>query len=206
MKRNVFLTVALLCVFAAPVFTQTKKNTNASALNAFANAETGKSHGIKRPTEETFGIWNEFDSEKHGFTIVFPSRPSEIWETERRKIASFETETEKAHYGVMRMEFPSLLDQRRLDVLAENLFAGSYDAKTTKLISEKSVCLDGMNGKELIYEEAGKIFFTRFYILQQKMFMLSVSLPKAEYTKNFDYWAMKFLDSFGAKRDAKYIS
>jgi hypothetical protein len=36
------------------------------------------------------------------------------------------------------------------------------------------------------------------------MFMLSVSLPRAEYTKDFDYWAMKFLDSFGAKKETKY--
>lgn len=209
MNKNVFLTVALLCVLAAPVFSQNRKNTTPfQSFSAFAasDAEAGKSTAaaVKRPTEEAFGIWNEYSSEKYGFTIVFPSRPEKVWETSRGKIASFETETEKAHYGVMRMNFPSLLDRRRLDVLAENLFAGSYDAKTTKLISEKGVCLDGMNGKELIYEEAGKIFFTRFYIMEQKMFMLSVSLPKAEYTKDFDYWAMKFLDSFGAKRDAKY--
>ncbi|HEX9960213.1 MAG TPA: hypothetical protein VGB00_04745 [Pyrinomonadaceae bacterium] len=205
MKKNVFAAVALLCVFAAPVFTQTRKNTNVSTMSAFISAETGKSPGIKRPTEEAFGIWNEFSSEKHGFTIVFPSRQSEIRETGAGKIGSFETETEKAHYGVMRMKFPSLLDNRQLDILGESLFAGSYDAKTTKLISEKNVCLDGMAGKELIYEEAGKIFFTRFYIMEQKMFMLSVSLPKTAYTKDFDYWAMKFLDSFGAKRETKYI-
>lgn len=206
MKKNVFPTVALfLCVLSAPVFAQTGKITKPLPFNAFINPEAGKSPTLKRPTEETFGIWNEFSSEKHGFTVVFPSRPEEIWETVQGKIASFETETEKAHYGVMRMKFPPLLDNRQLDILGENLFAGSFDAETTCLISEKTVCLNGMAGKELIYEEAGKIFFTRFYIIQQKMFMLSVSLPRAEYTKDFDYWAMKFLDSFGAKKDSKYV-
>jgi hypothetical protein len=198
------LIALLACSCAAPNFAQTKKNTKSSSVNAFVTAESGKSPELKRPTEETFGIWNEFNSEKHGFRIVFPAKPEEIWETGQDKIASFETETEKAHYGVLRMKFPPLLDHRQLNILRESLFAQSYDAKTTKLISEKNVCLDGMAGKELIYEEAGKIFFTRFYILEQKMFMLSVSLPKTEYTKDFDYWAMKFLDSFGAKKDAKY--
>lgn len=210
MKINVTLSVALLCVLCAPVFAQTGKNTTPlRSINAFAasdnGAEAGKSPALKRASEETFGIWNEFSSEKYGFTIVFPSRPEEIWETGRGKIASFETETEKAHYGVMQMKFPPLLDNRQLDILGESLFAGSYDKETTRLISEKNVCLSGMSGKELVYEEAGKIFFTRFYIVQQKMFMLSVSLPRAQYTKDFDYWAMKFLDSFGAGVSGRHI-
>jgi len=207
MKKNVWLTVAALCVLALPAPAQTKKNTTkyikSSPVSAFNADQASESPEIKRPTEESFGIWNEFNSERHGFTVDFPSRPEEIREIGQGKIASFETETEKAHYGVMRMTFPSLLDRRQLNVLGERLFAESFDAKTTKLISEKNLCLDGMPGKELVYEEAGKMFFTRFYILEQKLFMLSVSLPKAEYTKNFDYWAMKFLDSFGAKKDAK---
>ena len=205
MKKNVFLTVALLCLSVSLVFTQTNKNTKNAPPSAFAANETGKSPGIRRPTEETFGIWNEFNSEKHGFTIVFPSRPDEIREISQGKTASFETETAKAHYGVMRMKFPPLLDNRQLDILGENLFAQSLDAKTTNLISEKKICLDGAAGKELIYEEAGKIFFSRFFILEQKMFMLSVSLPKAEYTKDFDYWAMKFLDSFSARTGGRQI-
>jgi hypothetical protein len=205
MKKNVLPAVALLCVAVAPVFTQTKKNTNPSLVKAFVANEAGKSPKIKRATEETSGIWHEFNSEKLGFTVVFPAKPAEIWENAQGKIASFETETEKAHYGVMRMKFPPLLDPRQRDILAESLFAESLDAETTHLISEKNVCLDGMSGKELIYEEAGKIFFTRFYILEQKMFMLSVSLPRAAYTKDFDYWAMKFLNSFGAKKDAKFV-
>lgn len=209
MRKSVFLLTAAVipCLFAAMVFGQTKTNAKSSSLNAlaaFTAAETRKLPETRRPTEETFGIWNEFNSEKHGFTVVFPAMPSEIWRVEQDKIASFEAETEKAHYGVMRMKFPALLDPRQLDVLAENLFGQSYDAKTTRLISEKNLCLDGVAGKELIYEEAGKIFFTRFFIMEQKMFMLSVSLPRADYTKDFDYWAMKFLDSFGAKHDAGY--
>jgi hypothetical protein len=205
MKKNLLLIALVVYLCVAPNFAQTRKNTNPSFVKAFAAAENGKSPEIKRPTEETFGIWNEFSSEKHGFTVVFPASSAQIWRTEQGKIASFEAETEKAHYGVMRMKFPALLDPRQLDILGESLFAQSYDAKTTRLISEKNVCLDGVSGKELIYEEAGKIFFTRFYIMEQKIFMLSVSLPQAEYTKDFDYWAMKFLDSFGAKRDAGYV-
>ncbi|HEX8735298.1 MAG TPA: hypothetical protein VF721_08260 [Pyrinomonadaceae bacterium] len=206
MKKNLLLIALAVYSSVAPNFAQTKKNTNPSPVSAFAANETGKSPKIKRATEESFGVWNEFSSEKQGFTVVFPAKPEEIWENAQGKFASFETETAKAHYGVMRMKFPPLLDPRQRDILAGNLFAGSFDAEITHLISEKNVCLDGISGKELIYEEAGKIFFTRFYILEQKMFMLSVSLPRAQYTKDFDYWAMKFLDSFGAKKDAKYIS
>jgi hypothetical protein len=205
MKKNVFQMLALLCVLSAPVFAQTGMNTNPLSGNAFVNAEAGKSPSMKRRTEEAFGVWNEFSSEKDGFRIVFPAQPEEIRETVQGKISSFETETEKAHYGVMRMKFPPLLDNRQLDILAGNLFAESYDAQTTRLISEKNVCLNGMAGKQLIYEEAGKIFFARFYIMQQKMFMLSVSLPRAAYTEDFDYWAMKFLDSFGAGIGGRHI-
>ena len=206
MKKNLLLIALLVSSCAAPVFAQTKKNASSlPPVNAFFSIETGKSPEIKRPTEETFGIWNEFHSDDYGFTILFPAKPSQIWETARDKIASFETETEKAHYGVMRMKFPALLDNRQLGILGESLFARGYDRETTRLISEKNVCLEGMPGKELIYEEAGKMFFTRFYIVEQKMFMLSVSLPRAEYTKDFDYWAMKFLDSFGAKKSAKFV-
>lgn len=205
MNKNVLPTVVLLCVFVAPVFTQTKKNTKSLTASAFVAAESRKSPALKRPAEETFGIWNEFGSENLGFTIVFPAKSEEIRETGQGKIAGFETETEKAHYGVLRMKFPPLLDRRQLNILRESLFARGYDAKTTKLISEKNICLDGMAGKELIYEESGKIFFTRFYIMEQDMFMLSVSLPKTQYTVDFDYWAMKFLDSFGARTVGRHI-
>lgn len=207
MKKNVSLTVAFLCVLILPVFGQNKKNPGKydqpAPVKAFADGELGKAPEINRPTEETLGIWNEFNSEDQGFTIDFPSQPEEIRETGQGKIASFEVETGKAHYGVMRMSFPALIDHRQLDILGESLFAESYDENATVLISEKNLCLDGMRGKELVYEEAGKMFFTRFYILEQKLFMLSVSLPKTEYTKDFDRWAMKFLDSFGAKKDVK---
>jgi hypothetical protein len=209
MKKNVSLAVALLCVLISPVFGQTKKNprkySRPAPTRAFAAGNAGKSPEIKRPAEEASGIWNKFDSEKYGFTIDFPAQPEEIQETGRGKIASFETETGRAHYGVMRMSFPPLLDHRQLNLLGESLFADSYDAGTTRLISEENLCLDGMPGKQLVYEEAGKMFFTRFYILGQKLFMLSVSLPKTEYTKDFDCWATKFLDSFGAKKDAKFF-
>lgn len=199
MKRNAFLAAALLCLCAAPAFAQTKKATPAALFNAFFNIEVGKSPLSDRPSEESYGVWNRFSSEKDGFTVIFPSHAEEIWTAEHDKISSFETETAKAHYSVMRMKFPSLLDNRQLNVLGEKLFAETLDAKTTNLISEKNICLDGVTGKELIYEEVGKIFFTRFYILEQKLFMLSVSLPKADYSTEFDYWAMKFLNSFGAR-------
>lgn len=207
MKKNIFLTAALLCVLVAPVLAQTGKHpgkySKPATIRAFVAVEIEKSSGNQRPTEESSGIWNEFNSEEYGFTVVFPSKPAEIRETGLDKIASFETETEKAHYGVMRLTIPSLLDNRQLNILSESIFAESYDARTTRLISEKNLCLDGMPGKELVYEEAEKIFFARFYFLKQKLFMLSVSLPKTEYTKDFDRWARKFLDSFGAKKDVK---
>lgn len=209
MKKNVSLTVVLLCVLILPAWAQTKKNpgkySQPAPVKLFAADEIGKAPEINRPTEETFGIWHEFNSEEHGFTVDFPSQPEEIRETGQGKTASFEAETRKAHYGVLRMSFPALVDHRQLDILGESLFAESYDESTTVLISEKNLCLDGMRGKELVYEEAGRMFFTRFYILEQKLFMLSVSLPKTEYSKDFDRWAMKFLDSFGAKKDVKFF-
>lgn len=196
MKKSVFCCALLLCVTALPSLAQFRVKPE--------TATQFSSIGSQKLPEENSDVWNEFVSEKDGFRVVFPSKPDKVWRDELGKATSFETETARAHYGIMRLNFPSLLNIRQLDVLSESLLKSEdYDEQSTKLISEKNVRLGGMPGKELIFEEAGKVFFLRFYILNQKLFVLSVSLPKSAYTKDFDHWAMKFLDSFGARAESK---
>jgi hypothetical protein len=157
-------------------------------------------------TEEDFRVWNEFKSEKQGFRILFPTKLNGLKEEQKGKFTILETETETARYGLMRMGLPTFLNKDELENLYESIVPTSSENDHTKLISKRDVQLRGRFGKEIVYEEDDNIVFARFYIIDHHFYVLRVSLSKEDYTKGFDQWALKFLDSFGAQTDGKLVT
>ncbi len=54
-------------------------------------------------------------------------------------------------------------------------------------------------GREFVFADKKKIYFQRIYILEGKLYFLSIMLPKKEYTRGFDRWALKFFESFSVE-------
>lgn len=202
MKKIVSSCALILCVFSLTLFAQTKTKKKNPPVKAKVTVKTNLSPDFEKFTEENSNVWREFNSDRYGFWITFPSETDNVSSENIEKFASFQTSTKKAQYGLAVKELLVSLNNSQLEVLFENIIKETED-ETTKLIGKKDVYLNGVLGKELIYEEDNKIVFGRFYILESKLFMLTVSVPKKDYNKNFDKWANKFFDSFGVKANVR---
>jgi hypothetical protein len=205
MQKLIFSVIILICGFSLFASAQVKKGKRKTpSVKAVVTIKTEKMSEIKEPVEEDKDIWNKFYSKKYGFRIEFPAKVKDIFDDERDSFSTYETSTKKASYGLMLKNLPVSLSNKELAEIYETVISEVEDPKKSLTISKRDVYLDGKLGKEIVFEEKGRIVFTRCYILEQKLFMLSVSLQKKEYSNDFEKWVKKFFDSFSI--EAKNIS
>jgi hypothetical protein len=205
MKKVLAVCVFVFCIFSLSTFSQTKTNKQTSKTPSIRAEVTIKGNippEMPKPVEEDAKIWNEFASAKHGFWITFPAPEENVHNDDIDEFASFATSTKKAHYSLAVKNLLVSLNNSQLNDLFDTIVAQTEDDKT-RLIGKKDVYLNGTLGKELVYEENRNIVYGRFYIVESKLFMLSVSVPKKDYNKSFDRWAQKFFDSFGVKVNSR---
>lgn len=149
------------------------------------------------PDEEDKNIWNPYVADKFNFEITFPAKTKDVWDDEIKQVLIFETYTDRALYRLSFKKLPYVsLNNDQLADLYETVLNDKNNPHNVQEISLKDVYLDGILGKEFIYKEDGRMIFTRYYILDRKLFMLMVNLPENKYTKDFDKWAVKFFESF----------
>lgn len=205
MKKLVFPSALILCALFSTHFAQSKKKKTADppTVRAEVTVKIDLPAPTSAPDEDAAGVWNDFVSEKYGFRVTFPAQSKDVFDDETGKIAIFQASTRQAEYGLAVKSLLVSLNNSQLDALYESVINATEDLRTTRLVAKRNVYLDGFLGKEIVYEENGKIVFGRMYILESKLFMLSVSLPKKGYTKDFDRWTLKFFDSFGVRSGAK---
>jgi hypothetical protein len=196
MRKIVFLTV-LFSIFVWQTTAQTRKKKRATLpVKAVVAVKLDEVSQTKLPSEEDTDIWNEYVSEKYNFKIIFPSKSADVWNDEAEKFVTFETGTKKASYQLIVRSLSIVASNSQLDEFYETSFLGIIAAGNIKLISKKNVYMNRKLGKEFVYADKRKIYFQRMYILEGKLFLLSVTLPEKQYTKDFDRWAIKFFDSF----------
>ncbi len=201
MKKIIYLIVLSIVFTLQTISAQTRKNKKKiPTVRAIVTIRSGDAiPPQKRLSEEDENIWNEYASEKYKFRITFPAKPADVINDEHETgetFASFETNTKKAVYRLAIKSLNVNLDNSQLDELYESSFAGNLNSSQVKLISKKNVFLNRKLGKEFIYKENGRIYFQRFFIQEKRLFWLSVNLPEKQYTKDFNVWAMRFLESF----------
>jgi hypothetical protein len=205
MKKNLLLIALIVCSFAVAGFAQTRSRMN----KKIAPVKAGVTVKVKlpaEPSEDDAGIWNDFVSDKYGFRLTFPAAADNVFSDEEESFVHFSASTEKARYALMVKNMLVSLNNSQLDALYESVFVKNQDQETSRLVRAKNVYLNGVLGKELVFEENGNVIFNRVYILESKLFVLTVSLSKKNYAPGFDRWAAKFLDSFGVKTGAKMDS
>ncbi len=196
MKKIVYLT-ALFSALALQMTAQTKKKGKITLpVKAVVTVKLDKFPERKFPSEADADIWNEYVSEKYRFKIIFPSKSTDVWNDETEGFVSFETGTKKASYQLSVKSLSVVASNAQLDEFYEISFGSILADGNVKLISKKNVYLNRKLGKEFVYTDKKKIYFQRLYILEGKLFLLSVTLPEKQYTKDFNRWALKFFDSF----------
>ena len=91
------------------------------------------------------------------------------------------------------------LSNSQLEEVYETSFNDVLAGANVKLISKKNVYLNRRLGREFVFADKRKIYFQRIYILEGRMYFISIMLPKKEYTKDFDKWTLKFFESFSVE-------
>jgi hypothetical protein len=185
---------------------QTKKNKNKPLpIKAVVNIKIDKAREIKLPSEASEDVWNEYASRKYNFNITFPAKPENVRDDEMDKFATFETSTQKATYRLMIKSLSVNLSNSQLDEVYETSFSDVLVGGNVKLISKKNVYLNRKLGREFVFEDKKKVYFQRIYILEGRLYFISVMLLKKEYTKDFDKWALKFFESFSVEAKDTFV-
>lgn len=205
MKKIVY-SVILSFVFALPtVSAQTKKNKKKiPIIRATVTVRAGLPPLPKLHAEEEADIWNEYASKKYKFKITFPAKPSDVFDDDEESaetFAGFQTHTVKALYRLAVKSLNVSLNNSQLDEKYESTFTGTANFSRLKIISKRNIYLNRKLGKEFVYKEKGKVCFLRMFVQERKLFWLTVTLPEREYTKDFDRWAMKFLESLSIETE-----
>jgi hypothetical protein len=205
MKKNLLLIALIVCSFAVAGVAQTKSRKIKKIASVKADV-TVRVEFPPEPSEDDAGIWNDFVSDKYGFRLTFPAGADDVFSDEEESFVHFSASTEKARYALMVKNMLVSLNNSQLDALYESVFVKNQDQETSRLVRAKNVYLNGVLGKELVFEENGNVVFNRVYILESKLFVLTVNLSKKDYAPGFDKWAAKFLDSFGVKSGVRMDS
>jgi len=199
MKKIIYL-IFLSSVFTLQATAQTKRSKRKPLpVKAIVTIKIDKAPEIKLPSEESDGIWNEYASGKYNFNITFPAKSEDVRDDEVEKFATFETSTQKAAYQIIIKSLAVKLNNSQLDELYETTFSSILGDGEVKLVSKKNVYLNRRLGKEFVFADKKKIYFQRIYILEGKLYLLSITLPKKEYTGDFDKWVLKFFESFSVE-------
>jgi hypothetical protein len=202
--RKIIYLFFLFSIFTLPTTAQTRRNKKKPLpVKAVVTIKIDKAPEIKLPSEESQGIWNEYTSAKYNFNITFPAKSEDVRDDEMDKFVTFEASTQKASYGLMVKSLSASLSNSQLDEVYETSFRDILVGGDVKLISKKNVYLNRRLGREFVFADKKKIYFQRIYILEGRLYFLSVMLPKKEYTADFDKWALKFFESFSVEEKDK---
>jgi hypothetical protein len=204
--RKIIYIIFLFSAFTLQIIAQTKKNKNKPLpVKAVVNVKIDKASEIKLPSEASEGVWNEYASRKYNFNITFPAKPENVRDDEMDKFVTFETSTQKAAYRLMIKSLSVNLSNSQLDEVYETSFSDVLIGGNVKLISKKNVYLNRKLGREFVFEDKKKVYFQRIYILEGRLYFISVMLLKKEYTKDFDKWALKFFESFSVEAKDTFV-
>lgn len=198
--RKIIYAIFLSAVFASQASAQAKKNKRRHLpVKAVVTVRAEKAPEIKLPSEESEDIWNEYSSTKYNFNITFPAKSEDVRDDEIENLVTFETNTQKAAYQIIIKSLAAKLTNSQLDELYETSFSDILAGGNVKLIGKKNVYLNRRLGREFVFADERKIYFQRIYILEGRLYLLSITLPEKKYTGNFDKWALKFFESFSVE-------
>jgi hypothetical protein len=198
--RTIIYLIFFLFPFTLQASAQVKKDRKKPLpVKVVVTIKEDKLPEIKFPSEESDEIWNVYVSRKHNFSISFPAKAEDVRLDEMDKFVTFETNTQKAVYRLMIKSLSVNLSNSQLDEVYEASFSDVLVGGNVKLISKKNVYLNRKLGREFVFEDKKKVYFQRIYILEGRLYFVSVTLPKKQYTKDFDKWTLKFFESFAVE-------
>lgn len=205
--KKLITVVSLILLVSISLCAQPRKIKRGNKLPTIRATVIVKGGGIlseAKPRNETDnGIWNQIEFLPHRLKLDFPSTSEEIFDEETsiesEKVWIYTSYTERGKYQLIVRDFPAILDNEGIDEILENTIARVYTDDKLKLRSKRTVYYEGRLGKELEIEDKKTIQVARFYILNNKLFAIYVTVDPKEHRPLMEPWIQKFLNSFEVK-------
>lgn len=187
-----------------------------SASLCFAQSDKPTFKLQSSPVENDTNAWKEFSSTEAGFSILMPGIPeskSLLINPGMINYQSYGLQTASAGYLVTYSDLPvysedPALIKKALDESRESMLTSNVGMK---LLSEKEITINGIPGREWLYEYAGKISRQRTIPVKDRLYHLvlltssdvafSSRIPSAnadDQTEFYKTTAEKFFGSFKA--------
>lgn len=152
------------------------------------------------PIKETDpDVWRTVTFPDHKFSIVLPMRKDDTVEPEEMpNLWSIASETDSATYRVVIRKFKSAHSFESAREMLDDAIATVYDDGDDVNIEPakmRDTPYGGWPGKEISSKGKGRINIFRIYIIDERMYMVSVSVTDEKSWPNIETWARKFLDS-----------
>ena len=204
MRRVLFLTLAFCVVTAMTVDAQTRKGRQRVApkkVNAKVTVDAVPADtSVKLPiTEADAGTWNVFELKEIGLEMMFPVTNQKIQDDTLGRVRSFQATTNNAAYVLAIRDLASPISNQGLETFLNEIIKNTFGERGTKLIDQRNLSYAGRIGKQLTTERNTHRTISRLYVLNGKLFAMSVTLDQKDYDQTFEKWITKFFDSFRVK-------
>jgi len=148
------------------------------------------------PGEDDAGIWNRFELKADGLEIVFPSSRTNIQDDTLGRVHTLQAVTGKATYTLAVRDLGTPISGEGIDTFLNEVVKNTYGERGTKLIDHHDLSYAGRVGKQFTTERNNRRTISRLYVLNGKLFAMSVALDQNDYDQSFERWIAKFFDSF----------
>jgi hypothetical protein len=151
------------------------------------------------PKETDESSWTQFESKENGLAILFPGTADDINDDTTGPVQTFDVSTEKAHYMLAIRDLGGLIDAKDTQAYLDETIDNAFGADERKFLYRRAISYAGRVGREFGHVDRGKRFAARVYVLNGKLFIISVTVKTTGYTPAFDKWINKFFDSFNVR-------
>lgn len=150
------------------------------------------------PNESDERVWTEFESKEDGLTLLFPGRKDDVSDSPVGPVRTFDVSTAKAHFILAIRDVGSFINNKNDGEFLEHTIRNAFGAET-KFLEKKNINYEGREGRQFVLVDNDKRLATRLYLLNGKLFIISVTIKVKDYTPEFNRWIDKFFDSFRVK-------
>ena len=198
-------TVIILVVLAGALLSygQTKRPKRTGKLPVLRESVTVKGNLPPKATplnEADPGVWRRFDFAEHRLSLQFPAAPGDKFENEVPDLGgvwTYSADTKRATYRLIVRDLPTLMNDDAIAETLDTAISEIYDSDSdVKLKLLRNVSYEGRPGREFIVEEKNKVQAIRIFVLEQKMYVMFVTVESRVDWPQIEFWAQKFFESF----------
>jgi len=162
----------------------------------FAAHARAQSETAKLPILADDSVWTSVAVKD--LRVLMPAKPVEVTDEATGEVQSIHALTQTGTFSVIIKQLDKQLDVRNTETLVDQVAVTALTAKT-KLIEKHDVEYEGTRGEQVTYLEDGNRMFARFFLLNDRLIVMSAGFKTTDYRPEFDVLVDRFFDSIRVK-------